>query len=74
MWCKTADAKFKAVVEEIAQLHKQGRPVLVGTVAIETSEHLSRLLQRRGIPHQVLNASTTRKRRRSSPKPGALAR
>ncbi|MDW8293181.1 MAG: preprotein translocase subunit SecA [Anaerolineae bacterium] len=53
---KTAEAKFKAVVEEIAQLHKQGRPVLVGTVAIETSEHLSRMLQRRGIPHQVLNA------------------
>jgi len=49
-------AKFRAVVDEIAQLHEAGRPVLVGTVAIETSERLSRMLKRRGIPHQVLNA------------------
>ncbi|MEA3377808.1 MAG: preprotein translocase subunit SecA [Chloroflexota bacterium] len=49
-------AKFHAVVDEIAQLHEEGRPVLVGTVAIETSERLSRMLKRRGIPHQVLNA------------------
>jgi preprotein translocase subunit SecA len=48
--------KFRAVVDEIAQLHEQGRPVLVGTVAIETSERLARMLKRRGIPHQVLNA------------------
>ncbi|MFC1463502.1 MAG: preprotein translocase subunit SecA [Candidatus Brachytrichaceae bacterium NZ_4S206] len=53
---KTAEAKFKAVVNEIAETHKTGRPVLVGTIAIETSEHLSRMLDRRGIPHQVLNA------------------
>jgi preprotein translocase subunit SecA len=49
-------AKFRAVVDEIAQLHEEQRPVLVGTVAIETSERLSRMLKRRGIPHQVLNA------------------
>jgi preprotein translocase subunit SecA len=49
-------AKFRAVVDEIARLHESGRPVLVGTVAIETSERLSRMLKRRGIPHQVLNA------------------
>ncbi len=49
-------AKFRAVVDEIAQLHEQERPVLVGTVAIETSERLSRMLKRRGIEHQVLNA------------------
>ncbi len=49
-------AKFKAVVDEIAALHEAGRPVLVGTIAIETSERLSRMLQKRGIPHQVLNA------------------
>jgi preprotein translocase subunit SecA len=49
-------AKFRAVVEEIARLHEEERPVLVGTVAIETSERLSRMLKRRGIPHQVLNA------------------
>ncbi len=53
---KTEAAKFNAVVNEIEYWHKQGRPVLVGTVAIETSERLSRLLQRRGIPHNVLNA------------------
>jgi preprotein translocase subunit SecA len=44
------------VVEEIAALHAQGRPVLVGTVSIENSEKLSAMLSRRGIPHQVLNA------------------
>jgi preprotein translocase subunit SecA len=49
-------AKFKAVVDEIKALHEAGRPVLVGTIAIETSERLSRMLQRQGIPHQVLNA------------------
>ncbi len=49
-------AKFRAVVDEIAALHEAGRPVLVGTVAIETSEQLSRMLQRHNVPHQVLNA------------------
>ncbi len=49
-------AKYRAVVDEIACLSEAGRPVLVGTVAIETSERLSRLLKRRGVPHQVLNA------------------
>ncbi len=53
---KTAEAKFKAVIEEIVNVHKTGRPVLVGTVAIETSEMLSRMLERRGVRHQVLNA------------------
>ena len=53
---KTEVAKFKAVVNEIDALHQQGRPVLVGTVAIETSERLSGMLRRRGVPHQVLNA------------------
>ena len=53
---KSPQAKFKAVVEEIAEAHLQGRPVLVGTVAIETSEYLSALLKRHGVPHQILNA------------------
>ncbi|MBC8252534.1 MAG: preprotein translocase subunit SecA [Ardenticatenia bacterium] len=53
---KSPQAKFKAVAEEIAQTQAQGRPVLVGTVAIETSEHLSGLLKRKGVPHEVLNA------------------
>ncbi len=53
---KNQEAKFKAVVNEIAENYQKGRPVLVGTVAIETSEYLSSLLKRRGIPHHVLNA------------------
>jgi preprotein translocase subunit SecA len=53
---KTERAKWKAVVEEIVEWHRQGRPVLVGTRSIEKNEHLSELLRRRGVPHQVLNA------------------
>jgi len=53
---KTPQAKFRAVVNEIDELHKKGQPVLVGTVAIETSEYLSDLLKRKGVPHNVLNA------------------
>ena len=53
---KTERAKFKAVVEEIRECHKKGRPVLVGTISIEKSEKLSELLKKEGIPHQVLNA------------------
>ncbi len=53
---KNTDSKFKAVVDEIATIYKTGRPVLVGTIAIETSEHLSKLLDRKGVKHQVLNA------------------
>ncbi|RKQ85476.1 preprotein translocase subunit SecA [Brockia lithotrophica] len=53
---KTREAKFRAVVEEIERRHRTGQPVLVGTTSIETSEYLSRLLKRKGIPHNVLNA------------------
>jgi len=53
---KTAREKLNAAVEEIAELHAQGRPVLVGTTSIEKSEAVAALLKRRGIPHQVLNA------------------
>ncbi len=53
---KTERAKFDAVIEEIRQSHEAGRPVLVGTAAIETSERLSAGLKRRRIPHNVLNA------------------
>ncbi len=53
---KTEKEKFKAIAEEIEELHKKGQPVLVGTVSIEKSEKLSNLLKRRGIPHSVLNA------------------
>jgi preprotein translocase subunit SecA len=53
---KNEEGKFRAVVRDIEELHQQGRPVLVGTVSIEKSERLSQMLQRRGIPHEVLNA------------------
>ncbi|MCM8797292.1 MAG: preprotein translocase subunit SecA [Candidatus Omnitrophica bacterium] len=53
---KTEKEKFEAVVEEIAELYRVGRPVLVGTITIDKSEHLSHMLKMRGIPHQVLNA------------------
>lgn len=53
---KNKKAKFNAVVKEIEENYKIGRPVLVGTSSIEDSEYLSRLLKRKGIPHQVLNA------------------
>jgi preprotein translocase subunit SecA len=49
-------AKFDAVVEEIVECHERGQPVLVGTVSIEKSERFSRMLEKRGVPHQVLNA------------------
>lgn len=53
---KTERAKFNAVVEDIIAQHKIGRPVLVGTISIEKSEYLSKLLKKRGIKHNVLNA------------------
>ena len=53
---KTEVAKYNAVVEDIIQMHKIGRPVLVGTISIEKSEYVSALLTQRGIKHNVLNA------------------
>jgi preprotein translocase subunit SecA len=53
---RTPQAKFGAVMDDIVAAHKKGQPILVGTVAIETSEHVSQLLKRRGIDHEVLNA------------------
>jgi preprotein translocase subunit SecA len=53
---KTTEAKFQAVVEDIKERHAKGQPVLVGTIAVETSEYLSELLTRAGIKHNVLNA------------------
>ena len=52
----TQKAKFNAIVEEIERRHKTGQPILVGTIAIETSELVSRLLTKKGIKHEVLNA------------------
>jgi preprotein translocase subunit SecA len=53
---RTKDGKFNAVLRDIKERHEAGQPVLVGTIAVETSEHLSELLTRSGIPHNVLNA------------------
>ncbi|MGW7416091.1 preprotein translocase subunit SecA [Streptomyces sp. NPDC054863] len=53
---RTEDAKYAAVVEDIAEKHAEGQPVLVGTVSVEKSEYLSTLLRHRGVPHEVLNA------------------
>ena len=53
---KTKEAKYNAVMEDIKERHEAGQPVLVGTISVEVSEHLSQLLQRSGIPHNVLNA------------------
>lgn len=56
LYFMTREQKFDAVAEEIAACHRRGRPVLAGTVSVEASEALSRCLQRKHIPHQVLNA------------------
>ncbi|MGY3777210.1 preprotein translocase subunit SecA [Isobaculum melis] len=52
----TIESKFRAVAEDVAERHHNGQPVLVGTVAVETSELMASLLTQKGIPHQVLNA------------------
>jgi len=53
---KSKEGKFQAVIRDIKERHENGQPVLVGTIAVETSEYLSELLTRQGIPHNVLNA------------------
>jgi preprotein translocase subunit SecA len=53
---KTKEGKFEAVIRDIKERYEKGQPVLVGTIAVETSEYLSELLNRQGIPHNVLNA------------------
>jgi preprotein translocase subunit SecA len=53
---KTVEAKFNAVAQDVKERHQKGQPVLVGTIAVETSEYLSELLRRQGVPHTVLNA------------------
>ena len=53
---KTADAKWNALADDLGERYEKGQPVLIGTISIEKSEHLSRLLSKRGIPHTVLNA------------------
>ena len=70
---KTEKEKFNAVADEIIDLHKKGRPVLVGTISIEKSERLSQLLHRRNVPHQVLNAKYHEKEAQIVAQAGRLA-
>jgi preprotein translocase subunit SecA len=58
---KTKKEKFEAVMHDIAELHKKGQPVLVGTISIDVSEDLSQKLKKKGIPHTVLNAKNHEK-------------
>ena len=58
---RTRKGKIKAIISEIKRLHEMGLPVLVGTISVEFSETLSRILQREGIPHNVLNAKQHRR-------------
>src|SRR5213080_2455615 len=53
---KTKESKYDAVIDDIRERHEKGQPVLVGSISVEVSEHLSQLLERQGIPHTVLNA------------------
>ena len=53
---KTENGKFLSVIEQIIECHEKGQPVLVGTISIERSEHLSKMLKKRGVKHEVLNA------------------
>ena len=53
---KNEPAKFNQVVKEVEELHKEGRPILIGTVSVEKSEKLSDMMKRKGIKHEVLNA------------------
>jgi preprotein translocase subunit SecA len=70
---KTEREKFDAVVAEIKGLHEAGRPVLIGTVSIEKSERLSKLLRKHGVPHQVLNAKYHEKEAEIVAQAGRLA-
>lgn len=58
---RNEEAKFRAVAKEVKESHEKGQPVLVGTVSIEKSEKLSKILSKEGIPHVVLNAKNHEK-------------
>ncbi len=68
----TKDGKYKAIVEAIAEKYEKKQPVLVGTVAVETSELISSMLKKRGVPHEVLNAKNHSREAEIIAKAGAL--
>ena len=53
---KSMQAKYKAVINEVSEYYSKGQPVLIGTISVEVSELLSKMLKQKGIPHNVLNA------------------
>lgn len=68
-------AKFKAIVEEVKQLHEKGQPVLIGTVSIEKNEKLAGMLKKAGVPHQILNAKNNEREAKivaAAGQPGAV--
>lgn len=68
-------AKFKAIVEEVKQLHEKGQPVLIGTVSIEKNEKLANMLKKAGVPHQILNAKNNEREAKivaAAGQPGAV--
>ena len=69
----TQKEKFEAIVNEIQHIHHSGRPLLVGTISIETSEFLSKMLTKRGIPHEVLNAKQHEREAQIVAKAGQMA-
>ena len=71
---RTEGEKWNAIVDDIIKTSQSGRPALVGTVSIEKSERVSKMLQRKGLKHIVLNAKKYRRKRKSSRRPGARAR
>ena len=70
---RTEKEKYLAVADEIARLHEEQQPVLVGTMSIEKSELLSEILQRKGVRHVVLNAKFHENEAEMSPRPAASA-
>ena len=69
---RTVDAKYKAVADEVERRHAKGQPVLIGTSTIEASERLSRLLDKRGVPHETLNAKNPEREARIVEQAGRL--
>lgn len=63
---KSVEGKYKALVQDIKERYEKGQPVLVGTVAVETSEIISKLLKQAGVKHNVLNAKTTLEKQKLS--------
>ena len=71
---RTEEEKFRNAAKEIKELHEKGQPVLVGTISVEKSEHLSGILKKMGVQHEVLNAKNHEREASSWRRRGAKAR